>query len=142
MRFAIAPYALPSTRRPMTYPCPCCGYLMFPGLPGTNSICRICFWHDDACSLRFAGVAIGPNRVSLVDAQKNFASFGAKEWRCRRHVRAPTRADVRDPAWRPIDPALDVLDTSFDDDKAAPFPNDKKKLYYWRSDYWLKKAAR
>jgi hypothetical protein len=115
---------------------------MFPGLPGTNSICRICFWHDDACSLRFAGVAIGPNRVSLVDAQKNFASFGAKEWRCRRHVRAPTRADVRDPAWRPIDPALDVLDTSFDDDKAAPFPNDKKKLYYWRSDYWLKKAAR
>jgi len=30
-----------------TYPCPCCGYLVFTEPPGSYDICSICFWEDD-----------------------------------------------------------------------------------------------
>jgi hypothetical protein len=119
------------------YPCPCCGFLVFDGPPGTTfRICPICFWQDDESSLRYATIPDGPNHASLVDAQGNFATFGACELRLKKHVRAPTATDQRDPGWRPIDPKIDVLDTSHDAGY-TPWPNDMTKLYYWRADYWL-----
>ena len=68
----------------------------------------------------------GPNRVSLMEGQKNFAVFGACELRFQARGRAPTAMDQRDPTWRPIDPRIDL-----------PSPKDKTTLYYWRPDYWL-----
>ena len=121
----------------MKYPCPCCGYLVFPGPPGTQNICPICFWQDDRSPLRYATIPDGPNKVSLIEAQKNFAAFGAKEQRVRRYGRVPGASDVRDPEWRPINPTTDVLDRSHDAGY-TPWPDDPTKLYYWRSNYWLK----
>jgi hypothetical protein len=112
---------------------------MFSGPPGTDEICGICFWQDDASSLRYAAIPDGPNRVSLVDAQANFAERGVSDLRHRAHVRPVAATDARDPEWRRIDPNLDVLDESFKAG-AAPWPDDKTRLYYWRDDYWLKRS--
>ena len=116
----------------MKYPCPCCGYLIFDSPSGTTfDICPICFWQDDESSLRYATIPDGPNKVSLIEAQRNFAAFGACEARIWAHVRAPTVADQREPGWRPIDPRIDLLNTS-DDAGLTPWPPATTKLYYWR----------
>jgi hypothetical protein len=120
----------------MKYPCPACGFLVFAETPGSQDICPICFWQDDASSLRYATIADGPNDVSLVEAQRNFVTFGASSERLKRHVRTPTTFDERDPHWRPIRPD-DVLDTSHDVGY-TPWPEDMTKLYYWTEDYWLR----
>jgi len=111
---------------------------MFDGPPGTDYICKVCFWQDDASSLRFANVANGPNEVSLVEAQKNYASYGASELRLKEAVRLPGPDDTRDPSWRPIDVALDNLDASFEEAISADWPKDLTRLYYWADNYWLK----
>src|ERR1700682_6104183 len=111
----------------MKYPCPCCGFVMFNGPPGTDEICRICYWQDDASSLRYASIAEGPNRASLIEAQRNYQNFGASEPRVKRFVRRPFPSDARDPTWRPIDPALDILDESYDLG-FTPWPEDMTKL--------------
>jgi hypothetical protein len=121
----------------MMYPCPCCGFLEFKEPPGSDDICPICFWQDDEISLRYPVIAVGgPNKVSLFEAQKNFAARGVSEPRFRARVRAPTAADRRDPGWRLIDSNIDTLDTSYGAG-FTPGPDDKTKLYYWRPDYWL-----
>jgi hypothetical protein len=111
---------------------------MFSAPPGSDEICKICYWHDDASSLRFATVADGPNHVSLVQAQKNFIAFGAIEERFKQHVRAPGPDDKRDPAWRPIDVDADALDGSEEDPGPKIWPDEMTELYYWTDDYWLK----
>jgi hypothetical protein len=118
--------------------------LRLPGIhqpPGSDDICPICFWQDDAGSLRYASVADGPNKVSLIEAQRNFAACGGSEPRFLAQVRAPAAADQREPGWRPIDPKIDVLDSSYDAG-FTPWPGDKTKLYYWRPDYWLRRQTR
>jgi hypothetical protein len=118
----------------MKYPCPCCGFLVFDGPSGTTfDICPICFWQDDESSVRYATIADGPNKVSLIDGQRNFAAFGACESRLRKFVRAPTAADQRDPEWRPVDPKIDISDNSHDASH-TPLPAYTTKLYYWRAD--------
>lgn len=73
------------------YPCACCG---FPTLsepsPGTFEICPVCFWEDDDAQFRDRAFAGGANSISLVEAQENFAKFGAITEGHRDHVRAPT----------------------------------------------------
>jgi anaerobic ribonucleoside-triphosphate reductase len=29
------------------WPCPCCGYQVFTGPPGSYEICPVCGWEDD-----------------------------------------------------------------------------------------------
>ena len=116
-------------------PCPCCGRLVFEGGPGTDDICPVCFWQDDLLCLLDPFEAVGPNKVSLTQAQKNFDSFGLCDPRYgdAKNRRAAPRQFVLDEGWRPIDPAKDRF--SSDD-----YPADKATAYYWRADYWLKPA--
>ena len=139
----------------INYPCPCCGYFMFAGEPGTNGICKICFWQDDEVCLRWPLMALGPNKVSLLEAQKNYVDIGASEPRLRHAVRPANQSDLRDSTWRPIDLNLDTFEKSPDFDAmneeeyedyltkrgpVTPYPNDRTRLYYWRDNFWRKQG--
>ena len=112
-----------------SYPCPCCGYLVFSEPPGTYEICPVCDWEDDASQLRYARMAGGANRVSLLEAQQNFARFGTSE--ASFGHRAQPRADqyMKEKEWRPLNEKIDNIEdhatiTGWSDIGAA--------LYYWR----------
>jgi hypothetical protein len=117
-------------------PCPCCGYLMFGEPPGSYDICKICFWEDDDIQLRFPKLAGGANKPSLMEAQRNFAEFGACEMRLLPHVRPPTPEDIRDLDWRPVDPLRDLFTALDRGDGTDDWPAERTHLYYWRSDFW------
>ena len=68
-------------------PCPCCGHLIFLEPPGSYDICEICFWEDDIVMLRWPTSGGGANHASLVEAQRNYAEFGASERARIAHVR-------------------------------------------------------
>ncbi|WP_423835832.1 CPCC family cysteine-rich protein [Streptomyces endophytica] len=70
-------------------PCPCCGFLTLEQR-GFYEICPVCGWEDDGQDDHNADEYIGgPNRVSLTEARRNYASFGAAEERDRQRVRPP-----------------------------------------------------
>jgi hypothetical protein len=122
------------------YPCPCCGYLVFHGPPGSYEICPICFWEDDAVELELATTRVGgANGISLREAQANFASFGACDERCIPSCRPPGDTP-RDPAWRPIDPARDRFEAMDAPDRRHA-PAVSEVLYYWRPTYWLRTGS-
>ena len=118
------------------FPCPCCGYIVFEKGPGSYDICPICFWEDDISQLRFPETK-GANKVSIIDAQRNFRSLGVcEEWLLRR-VRKPGPDDRRDPDWRPLDPSIDDPERQVrGTDYGRTYPDDSTKLYYWRETYW------
>jgi hypothetical protein len=117
------------------FPCPCCGYLVFDQGPGSYDICPICFWEDDAVQLEFATNGGGANKASLVEAQQNFATFGACERAVVRHVRAPSEDDERELNWRPIDLERDKFDV-WGNRAAERAPQLDETLYYWRANFW------
>lgn len=117
-------------------PCPSCGFLVFNEPPGSYDICPICFWEDDDVQLRFPDFAGGANKPSLMDAQRNFAEFGASERRFLLRVRSPTEEDIRDPDWRPIDPVRDLFEALDRRDETNDRPTEHTGLYYWRPDFW------
>jgi hypothetical protein len=126
----------PGTVAPMAaeYPCPCCGHLIFREPPGSYDICEICFWEDDLVMLRWPTVGGGANRVALVDAQRNYAEFGAGERANLVHVRPPTEDERVDPGWRPIDLTRDSFEA--ERENHAPWPEDATVLYWWRPTFW------
>ena len=78
------------------YFCRCCGYNTLKQFPnGTYEICEICFWEDDIYQTENPDDEDGPNRVSLLQARKNFEDFGACEFDMKIHVRKPTEIDIR-----------------------------------------------
>jgi hypothetical protein len=100
------------TDEPTLHYCLCCGYRTIEGHktnfgyatpPETYDICTICYWQDDAVGYDKPDIAIGPNHVSLKQAQRNFVAFGASEERLLPYVRKPTPMDERDPNWRLLD---------------------------------------
>lgn len=120
-----------------TFPCPCCGHLVFEAPPGSADICLICFWEDDADQLRFPSLEDVTNIVSLRQAQAGYAAHGAIEERFAGDVRKPTDEDRRDPDFRPIGP-----DDDFEEPGAsAPFPEDLTTLYYFRPTFWRRKQS-
>ncbi len=119
----------------LRYPCPCCGYITFDEPPGSYDICEVCFWEDDGSQLRWPQNAGGANVPSLIEAQRNFANFGACEQRLIRYVRQPTSSDRRDPGWRPIDLAVDDFEES-GETSTASHPTDSTTLYWWRPTFW------
>ncbi len=73
-----------------THRCPCCKFKTLRGR-GQDEICKVCFWQDDGQDeSEIDEVWGGPNKnLSLRQAQRNFAAFGAVEERFQRSVRAP-----------------------------------------------------
>ena len=72
------------------YPCPCCKYLtLTEPPPGTFEICPVCFWEDDNVQFNDPSYSGGANHVSLDDARRNFATWGAKTKESRPYVRPP-----------------------------------------------------
>ena len=121
------------------YPCPCCGYFVFREPPGSYDICKICFWEDDISQLRF--VTRGGASIPLIEAQKNYAAFGAVERRFLRFVREPSPEDTRDPGWRPINPITDSIEEPVPGvDQGNTYPSHPTVLYYWRPTYWRKET--
>jgi hypothetical protein len=116
------------------YPCPCCGHLIFREPPGSYDICEICFWEDDVTMLRWPATGGGANHASLVEAQRNYAEFGAGERGHLVHVRQATKDDALEPGWRPIDPERDSFEPA--GAQEAPWPEDATVLYWWRPTFW------
>ena len=70
------------------YPCPCCGFLtLTEEPPGTFEICPVCNWEDDAVQAANPMFEGGANSVSLNQARRNFAEFGAISRDALPHVR-------------------------------------------------------
>ncbi len=109
---------------PNKFTCPCCGYKVFEELPGSYEICPICFWEDDLIDLEMLYKSMGPNRVSLYEAQKNYELIGASEPRLISYTRKANRHDMKDLRWRKIDQETDkVIDIRADENL--------EKIYYW-----------
>lgn len=117
------------------YPCPCCGYFMFSGVPDTYEICEMCGWEDNQVQLVFPFDASGPNGVCLYDMQRNFMRSGPLKGRG--GAERGLTEFVRDPTWRPFDPKVDPYPSSVQDDELWRSKRDDSGLYYWRDDYWL-----
>lgn len=109
------------------FPCPCCGHIVFTEPPGSDDICLVCFWEDDVDQLRSPHLREGANSVSLIEAQQNFAKFGAIEERFIGDVRPPAADEPLEPDFRPI-----TSNDQFPGDPDAPLPEDRTTLYYWR----------
>lgn len=76
-------------------PCLCCGQATISSKGADYEICPVCYWEDDPVAYEHPDFAGGANKVSLNDAKKNFAAFGATEERFRQYVRAPKAAEHR-----------------------------------------------
>lgn len=86
-------------------------------------------------------MAGGANRVSLIDAQANFAALGESEPGVRPRVRPAGARDVRDPLWRPVDLAVDAIEDPIPGrDYGTDYPEDRSDLYYWRRNYWRRRS--
>lgn len=117
------------------YPCPCCGDRVLDAMLGSYEICPVCFSEDDGVQLRRPSMDGGTDKVSLVEAQRNYQDFGACDEHGRRYARPPTEPEPLDPAWRPVDPARD----SFEDGGAearVPWPEDRSTLCWWLPTFW------
>lgn len=76
-------------------PCPCCGYLTFgEDCPGSFDICPVCFWEDDPIQFTDPTYKGGANNVSLEEAQRNFAEFGASSREFIDKVRRPEPNEI------------------------------------------------
>ena len=70
--------------------CPCCGYLTIDdGCEVITDICEVCFWQYDEVAQAKPDKIIGPNKVSLNVAKKNYQLFGAVAERFMTLVRTP-----------------------------------------------------
>ena len=116
------------------FPCPCCGRQVFEEGPGSYDICAVCFWEDDPVQLRWPDWRGGANRPNLIDAQANYASFGAMEERFRGNVRAPRHDETVEDGWRRIDLSLDDFEPL--GVAESDWPADYTTLYWWRSSFW------
>ncbi len=78
--------------------CECCGYNTLNEKPnGTYQICNTCFWEDDPIQSEDQNYEGGANRVSLNQAKRNFAEFGACERDMIKNVNKVHNADIRNP---------------------------------------------
>jgi hypothetical protein len=124
----------------IAHPCPCCGHLTLDEPPGSYAICAVCFWEDDAVQLRWPTMAGGANRPSLIDAQAAYAEHGAMEGRFVANVRAPRPDEPIEGGWRRIDLDRDSFEAL--DDRAAEWPDDVTRLYWWRPSFWRARQTR
>ncbi len=74
-------------------PCRCCGHLTIEEY-NEFEICPVCYWEDDLLQSRVPDYIGGTNRVSLIQAKKNYADFGACDEHCLPHVREPFPEEI------------------------------------------------
>ena len=75
--------------------CPCCGYLTINNADEVIvDICEVCYWQYDEVSEEKPDKIIGPNRVSLNTARKNYKLFGASEECFKNIVRLPHKDEI------------------------------------------------
>ncbi len=89
--------------------------------------------------LRFILFDGRPNGISLLDAQRNFVSMGAKDAESMRSVRFAGNGDIRDPEWRPLDVDNDEPESIPNDFVGLAAPNDPLELYYWSPRYFRRR---
>ncbi|GGT08877.1 CPCC family cysteine-rich protein [Streptomyces atratus] len=111
-------------------PLSCCGHLVLDEIPGSYTICPVCFWEDDGVQFRWPTMTGGANKISLIEAQRNYQNFGACDEHDRRFVWPPAADEPLDPAWRPIDLARDSFEVWGTEDW-APWPADLSVLCWW-----------
>jgi Cysteine-rich CPCC len=86
-------------------------------------------------------MAWGPNKVSLIEAQRNFALLGASEPRRAARVRSPSSVDVKDPEWHQFNEQSDLLEEPITGTEYGnTYPKDGTTLYYWRPNFWLRNS--
>jgi hypothetical protein len=108
-----------------SYPCPCCGSLVFEEPPGSYEICDVCGWEDDISQLRWPLAGGGANDESLYEAQQAFIATG-------------TAPQNRERGWRPFDPKKDIIEPHGGGiDYGLTYPTPSTRLYYWRDSFWL-----
>ncbi|MGN1134738.1 MAG: CPCC family cysteine-rich protein [Oscillospiraceae bacterium] len=76
----------------MKYVCKCCGNAAMNSADEYD-ICPVCFWERDLYQEREPDAAGGANKVSLNEAKRNYAEFGACEKRFAEKVRKPEAAE-------------------------------------------------
>lgn len=112
------------------FPCPCCGYLVFPAMAGSFDVCPICYWEDDDAQLLDPNHVGESNRISLIEAQNNFMEKGWSDKRFAPQVSKPTPEDQRAPGWRRVREGTD-------DERPLEMREEwtgevrLKMLYYW-----------
>ena len=116
------------------YTCVCCGHKVFDHLFDFE-ICPVCGWEDDPLQIRFP-LEKRANKVSLVEAQINFAKIGLLYEGFLNF--ADGKKYERDLKWRMFD-KKDKVDEKEDDCNEIDYPIDMTRLYYWMDKYWLKK---
>jgi hypothetical protein len=81
----------------------------------------------------------GANVPALVEAQRNFATFGASAAELSGRVRPPLPHERKDAEWRPIGSTDSIHPSDADWNGDRPiYPKDYTELYYWRDTYWRK----
>ncbi len=76
--------------------CPCCGYYTIEldqGYPAYE-ICPVCFWEDDPEQRADETLTECANKVSLLEARKNYREFGACEAYVLKFVRGPKAEEL------------------------------------------------
>jgi len=81
----------------------------------------------------------GPNRTTLIDAQRTFARLGACRASLIKHVRRPHESEVRDLEWRPIDEKKVSFEEPSNLGIRESYPDDPTDLYYWRHSFWRRR---
>jgi hypothetical protein len=79
---------------------------------------------------RWPTAAGDANRVSLIEAQRNYQDFGAFDQHGRRYVRPPAADEPLAPAWRPIDLARDFFEDWAAED-GATWLDDRSAICWW-----------
>ena len=123
-----------NARRMDKFHCLCCGFATMRDLPpGTHQICQVCFWQDDWLDAVEFTRPVGPNRVSLLTARKNFLQFGAAEKRVLGYVRKPSDSEKPRLPLEDLPAAADLLlRTRFPEGSGIPTVNRLNgHLAYW-----------
>ena len=83
----------------MKYRCNCCGYLTLDDPEnGSYEICPVCFSENDGVQNDDPTYSGGANEPNLLEARRNFESYGAVEQRLISYVRAPLPAEYPQPS--------------------------------------------
>ena len=75
--------------------CPCCNCLTIDdSIYPITTVCEVCYWQYDETCQENPDISIGPNKVSLNDARKNYKAFKASEYRFIEFVRKPYANEI------------------------------------------------